>query len=93
MSTKGNEYFVEIDEEYILDRFNLTGLNNEVVSEYARALDLITDQLEEEDSLDDEVREVIDTSARYLYGLIHARYIITSRGLAKMVRHSESFPP
>lgn len=47
LSTKGNEYFVEIDEEYILDRFNLTGLNGEVVQEYGRALDLITDQLGE----------------------------------------------
>ena len=47
LSTKGNEYFVEIDEDYILDRFNLTGLNGEVVQEYARALDLITDQLGE----------------------------------------------
>ena len=36
---------MEIDEDYILDRFNLTGLNGEVVQEYARALDLITDQL------------------------------------------------
>jgi hypothetical protein len=36
---------VEIDEDYILDRFNLTGLNAEVLQEYGRALDLITDQL------------------------------------------------
>jgi len=85
LSTKGNEYFVEIDEDYILDRFNLTGLNGEVVQEYSRALDLITDQLEDEESLDEDVRESIDTSARFLYGLIHARYIITSRGLAKML--------
>ena len=33
------------------------------------------------------MRETIDNSARYLYGLIHARYIITTRGLAKMVCH------
>lgn len=85
LSTKGNEYFVEIDEDYILDRFNLTGLNGEVLQEYGRALDLITDQLEDEESLDEEVRESIDTSARFLYGLIHARYILTSRGLAKML--------
>lgn len=35
--------------------------------------------------MDDEEREGLDTSARFLYGLIHARFIVTSRGLAKMV--------
>jgi casein kinase II subunit beta len=44
LSSKGNEYFCEVDEDFILDRFNLTGLNNEVAN-YAQALDLITDQL------------------------------------------------
>jgi hypothetical protein len=39
------EYFAEVDEDYILDRFNLTGLNSDVVQEYNRALDLITDSL------------------------------------------------
>ncbi|KAJ3343882.1 casein kinase 2 regulatory subunit [Gonapodya sp. JEL0774] len=82
LSLKGNEFFSEIDEEYILDRFNLTGLNTEV-THYQLALDLITDALEEE--LDDDTRAEVERSARHLYGLIHARYVITSRGLAKMV--------
>lgn len=43
--TDEQEYFAEVDEDYILDRFNLTGLNGEVVQEYSRALDLITDSL------------------------------------------------
>lgn len=105
LSTKGNEYFCEIDEEYILDRFNLTGLNAEV-NHYAQAMDLITDSLgkqhiddkawlhcadccclvDAEEELPDELREAVETSARHLYGLIHARFIITSRGLSKMVR-------
>ena len=44
LSTKGNEYFCEVDEEYSLARFNLTGLNGEV-HHYAQALDMITDNL------------------------------------------------
>lgn len=35
---------------------------------------------------DDDLREQIEKSARHLYGLVHARYIVTTRGLAKMVR-------
>ncbi|KAI8381517.1 casein kinase II, regulatory subunit [Radiomyces spectabilis] len=84
LGIKGNEYFCEVDEEYILDRFNLTGLNSEVQQYYAEALDMITDNLDEE-SFDDRVREQIEKAARHLYGLIHARFIITTRGLAKML--------
>jgi casein kinase II subunit beta len=83
-----------------MDRFNLTGLNGEVVQEYTRALDLLTDcsgmssysrprvraDCVDDADLDDDARETIETSARFLYGLIHARYIVTSRGLGKMVR-------
>ncbi|KAH9466629.1 hypothetical protein Pst134EB_001677 [Puccinia striiformis f. sp. tritici] len=83
LSTKGNEYFCEVDEEYILDRFNLTGLNSEV-HRYGMALDLITDAFGVEE-LDEATRESVEGAARHLYGLIHARYIITSRGLAKML--------
>lgn len=42
LGCKGNEYFCEIDEDYITDRFNLTYLNNEV-QHYSDALELITD--------------------------------------------------
>ncbi|KAH7884851.1 casein kinase II, regulatory subunit [Phlebopus sp. FC_14] len=82
LSSKGNEYFCEVEEDYILDRFNLTGLNNEVTN-YSQALDLITDNLD--DDIQDELRGALEVQARLLYGLIHARWIVTSRGLVKMV--------
>lgn len=88
ISSRGNEYFCEIDEEYLTDRFNLTGLNTEV-QYYQYALDLITDVFDLD--CDDDMREAIEKSARHLYGLVHARYIVTTRGLAKMVRHFASY--
>jgi hypothetical protein len=85
VSSRGNEYYCEIDEDYLTDRFNLTGLNTEV-QYYQYALDLVTDVFDME--VDDDMREQIEKSARHLYGLVHARYIVTTRGLAKMVRLS-----
>ncbi|CAD6503821.1 BgTH12-05566 [Blumeria graminis f. sp. triticale] len=82
ISSRGNEYFCEIDEDYLTDRFNLTGLNTEV-QYYQYALDLIMDVFELD--CDEGMREVIEKSARHLYGLVHARYIVTTRGLAKML--------
>ncbi|CAO1618650.1 unnamed protein product [Parajaminaea phylloscopi] len=82
LASKGNEYFCEVDEDYILDRFNLTGLNAEV-QHYPQALDLVTDAIEED--LDQETRDHIEAQGRLLYGLVHARYIITTRGLQKML--------
>lgn len=36
--------------------------------------------------MNEEQRDQLEAAARHLYGLIHARFIITSRGLSKMVR-------
>ena len=38
-----------------------------------------------DDEIHDELRGTLDVQARLLYGLIHARWIVTARGLAKMV--------
>ncbi|KAI8910846.1 casein kinase II, regulatory subunit [Gorgonomyces haynaldii] len=80
-SLRGNELFCTVDEDYILDRFNLTGLNNEV-QHYALAYELITDTLGQE--LDPDQWDQVEKSARHLYGLIHARYVLTSKGLSQM---------
>ncbi|KAG5365897.1 Casein kinase II subunit beta-2 [Yarrowia sp. B02] len=83
LRAKGNEYFCEVDEDFITDRFNLTGLSTEV-SHLQYAAELITDALDL-DSFQDPVRQEIDADAKHLYGLIHARYILTPRGLTKMM--------
>lgn len=83
LGAKGNEYFCDIDVDYITDRFNLTGLN-QYVDKLSLPIDIITDNQTIDEDQPDEVKMKLDNNARFLYGLIHARYIITSRGLTKM---------
>jgi casein kinase II subunit beta len=68
--------------EYITDKFNLTGLYSEV-DKLSRVVDVITDSLKM-DEFTDEQREQLEYNARLLYGLVHARYVLTARGLQKM---------
>jgi casein kinase II subunit beta len=85
---RGNEFFCEVDEEYVHDEFNLTGLQQEVPY-YDYALDLILDvDSPNSDQLSEEQQETVDAAAELLYGLVHARYILTAKGLQAMVRLS-----
>jgi casein kinase II subunit beta len=53
---------------------------------YEYALDLILDvESPNDDVLTEDQHEMVESAAEMLYGLIHARYILTARGLAAML--------
>lgn len=84
-SLKGNEFFCEVDNEYIEDDFNLSGLSSQVPY-YDYALDLILDvESPNDDMLTEEQHEMVESAAEMLYGLIHVRFILTTRGMSKML--------
>lgn len=76
---KGHEMFCEVERAYIEDGFNLYGLRA-CVPNFSDCLDLMLDRIGPDDSDDSHLTQ----SACTLYGLIHARYIITAHGLDAM---------
>ncbi|KAK4769066.1 hypothetical protein SAY86_027216 [Trapa natans] len=82
---RGNEFFCEVDDDYIQDDFNLCGLSSQVPY-YDYALDLILDvESSHADMLTEEQNELVESAAEMLYGLIHSRYLLTSKGMAAML--------
>ena len=81
---EGHEFFVEVEIDYIKDTFNLYGLK-ERIPKFNEAMKMIlsSDSPDSEDLNDQSFLEVYQ-SAMDLYGLIHARYIISPRGLTMM---------
>lgn len=97
----GHDYFVQVAQDFIEDDFNLTGLSQQVPY-YREALYTILDYQVEtaEDHNNDESRSkrnptelpnkaLLAHSAELLYGLIHARYIVSKQGLTAMASKFE----
>eukprot|EP01053_Blabericola_migrator_P011154 Blabericola_migrator_1__11153@NODE_653_length_7026_cov_105_228625_g479_i0_p2_GENE_NODE_653_length_7026_cov_105_228625_g479_i0NODE_653_length_7026_cov_105_228625_g479_i0_p2_ORF_typecomplete_len325_score37_35CK_II_beta/PF01214_18/1_8e61_NODE_653_length_7026_cov_105_228625_g479_i09791953 len=81
----GHEVFAEVDEEFIRDGFNLFGLKPKISSsKYDKALEMILGPAPRQQ--DFHKKELVDTyqEASNLYGLIHARFITTPKGLVPM---------
>ncbi|KFK37273.1 hypothetical protein AALP_AA4G235700 [Arabis alpina] len=88
---RGNEFFCEVDEDYIQDDFNLCGLSGQVPY-YDYALDLILDvESSNGDMFTEEQNEMVESAAEMLYGLIHVRYILTTKGMAAMLEKYKNY--
>eukprot|EP01068_Selenidium_serpulae_P007425 Selendium_serpulae@DN4706_c0_g1_i1.p1 len=87
VSLKGNHFFVAVEEDYIRDDFNLTGLRDLVPKDcvlyFDAALDVVLDN-EPGDQYDMVQQRKLQESAQIYYGLIHARFILTAKGLQLM---------
>jgi len=83
-------FLLQVDEGYIQDKFNLSGLS-EQVPYFHRALSTILGMEEVSDESNPFPQyswheDLDDTdTAELLYGLIHARYILTNAGITKMI--------
>ncbi|XP_059633812.1 casein kinase II subunit beta-1-like [Cornus florida] len=88
---RGNEFFCEVDDDYIQDDFNLCGLSSQVPY-YDYALDLILDvESSHSDMFTEEQNELVESAAEMLYGLIHVRYILTGKGMAAMLEKYKNY--
>lgn len=86
----GNDYFCEVDKDFIRDFSNLVGLDEEILY-FEQALDIILGKnshtatgMESSQTRSDKPL-TLNKTAEKLYSLIHARYILSERGCKKML--------
>ena len=81
----GNDFFCEVDKDFIKDLSNLIGLEEEILY-FEQALDMILDKHSGTETISRTVNEKsLNKIAEKLYSLIHARFILSDRGCKKML--------
>ncbi|KNB42238.1 CK2 family regulatory subunit [Blastocystis sp. subtype 4] len=84
-----NSYFCEVEEEFITDAFNIYNISRDFhLFKHSLAVILDADDPEANDAEIDQ--DELQTSTTNLYGMIHARYIVTASGLEAMLRKYKS---
>lgn len=89
LNKPGNQIFVEIDEQYLTDRFNLVGLNKYFDEKMSTMLRYMTDDenflKSEYPRMNNHEIERLERNCAKFYGMIHARYILTYQGQYDMM--------
>ena len=91
----GTEILCRVDEDYMLDDFNLKGLSK-YVPNVSKVLAYMLKQESTEKDSDEEMGEspsVLHKYALIIYAVLHARYIQTERGMKQMVRFRNTILP
>ncbi|KAJ3442619.1 casein kinase ii subunit beta [Anaeramoeba flamelloides] len=83
-SLKYNEFFCHTDHSFLIDNFNFHGIS-EYFKYYEKAVEIIRDQdSQKEENFTKKQYKAIDKEVEFLYGILHARFIVTQRGLEAM---------
>jgi len=87
LKLKKNRYFCKIDKEFLEDTFSHYGVSR-LVKGYRLVIKIILDKANSEDYWEASKadRRSLDHRAAQLYGLLHARFIVTQVGLHRMRR-------
>jgi len=86
---KDNRCLCEIERPYLKDTFAQYGLSNQI-NNYKVVRSILLDEYDSNDDDSGESYEVLERMAYSLYGLLHARFILTKNGLMRMRKMFEA---
>lgn len=86
LSEEKNRFLIEVDADWIKDKFNHTDLmtdidpvlSNKYLPSHYRGMRMLVD-------IPGEYTSDHDEAARFFYGLLHARFVLTNAGIARLL--------